>query len=245
MYFADNAHVPYGERPPEEIQEFALSISGYLIERGAKAVVMACNMSSAVALGVVREHFPNVPILGMIEPGAKAAVSASGGAPIGILATTGTVKSEAYPRAIKALDAGMEVFQQACPRFVPLIESGQACSEEAEAVANVYVQPLLDDGCRTLVLGCTHYPFVRHAIESVMGNSVRIVDPAEETVSTLGNILGDRNLLNDCPVVDHEFCTSGDTDGFAEIGSAFLGMPIERVRQLKWGVDLRILAHKS
>ena len=235
IYFADNAHVPYGERPLEQIREFALEICGFLIEKGAKAIVMACNMSSAVALDATRERYPDIPILGVIEPGAKAAVSLSNGKPIGILATTGTVKSEAYIRAISRYDSSIQIFQQACPQFVPLVESGKADSEEAEEAAYSYVNPLLDEGCRTIVLGCTHYPFLRKAIQSAAGSDVTIVDPAEETVKTLGNMLIEANILSDKLESTHVFYTSGETDGFASLGSAFLGKPMDAVESVTWG----------
>lgn len=238
IYFADNAHVPYGERPLEEIQEFAVGITGFLINKGAKIVVMACNMSSAVALNTAREHYPDTPIIGVIEPGAKAAVGVSTGKPVGVLATTGTVKSGAYERAITQLDSSARVFQQACPKFVPLVESGNADSEEAEAVARTYITPLLSEGCKTIILGCTHYPFLRKAIEAAAGYGVTIVDPAEETALALKNILQERSMLSSRLDASHAFYTSGDTDGFAAIGSAFLGRPIDKVYQAVWGVDL-------
>lgn len=240
LYFADNAHVPYGERPLEEIQSFALGITGFLIEQGAKAVVMACNMSSAVALDIAREHYPHTPILGMIEPGARAAMSVADGRPIGVLATTGTVKSGAYAREIAKLGCPHDTVQQACPRFVPLIESGRADSEEAEAAAADYVKILIDGKCSTIILGCTHYPFVRKAIEAAAGSCVTIVDPAEETARFLENILLEKGLASKSLNASHVFYTSGETDDFSALGSAFLGRPIENVVKVTWGVELGV-----
>lgn len=234
VYFADSARVPYGERPLEQIQEFALAIVGFLISKGAKAIVMACNMSSAVALDISRRAYPNVPILGVIGPGARAAVDACNGAPIGVLATTGTIKSGAYEKSVAQLDPAVPVFGQACPKFVPLVESGQAESEEAEAAACTYVAPLLSEGCRTLVLGCTHYPFLRKQIAAAAGAGVAIVDPAEETVRVLGNSLVEHGLASEGPDSNHEFYASGDTEGFATLGSAFLGRRIESVEHMEW-----------
>lgn len=234
IYFADSAHVPYGERPLEEIQEFALAIVGFLIERGAKAIVMACNMSSAAALEISRKEYPDLPIVGVIAPGAKAAVDACCGAPIGVLATTGTIKSKAYVRSVARYDASVPVFGQACPKFVPLIESGMTESEEAEAAACTYVAPLLAEGCRTIVLGCTHYPFLRKHIEAAAGAGVRVVDPAEETVRVLENTLIEQGLASAGLDGPHEFYSSGDTEGFATLGSAFLGRPIESVEHIEW-----------
>lgn len=238
LYFADNAHVPYGERPLADIREFAVGITGFLIEQGAKAVVMACNMSSAVALEAARECYPEIPILGMIDNGAKSAVELADGRPIGVLATTGTVNSGAYPREIIRLSPSAQVVQQACPRFVPLVESGQADSEEAEAAACTYVAPLLAEGCRTLILGCTHYPFLRKAIRAAAGAGASIVDPAEETVRALRNILSEKRLASDGLDSPHVFYASGETCGFATLGSEFLGRRIDAVQRVTWGVDL-------
>jgi len=231
-YFADNAHVPYGERPLDEIRGFALNITAFLIQKGAKAVVMACNMSSAVALDSAREHFPEVPIIGVIEPGARAAIAVAGKDPIGVLATSGTVKSGAYERNIHLLDPGHKVVQQACPKFVPLVESGKSDSEEAKVAAKDYVAPLIREGCRTIILGCTHYPFVRKAIELAAGPGVTIVDPAKETALALGKILKEHGIESRKLDGDHLFFASGETSGFAALGSAFLGRPIETVTSL-------------
>ncbi len=156
-------------------------------------MVMACNMSSAVALDAARKCWPQIPVIGVIEPGARAAVEVSEGSDIGVLATTGTVRSGAYTKAVSDIDPWIRVHEQACPKFVPLVESGNAGSEEAEAAARTYVAPLTAAGCRTIILGCTHYPFLRRAIEAAAGPDVRIVDPAEETARTLQSILSAQN----------------------------------------------------
>lgn len=229
IYFADTAHVPYGDRPLHEIRSFALGITRFLVDRGVKAVVMACNMSSAVALDAARELWPELPVLGVIEPGARAAVRVCEGRPIGVLATAGTVKSEAYVKAIARIDSSIPVFQQACPRFVPLVESGLAESEEAEAAARDYVAPLLRAGCGTVILGCTHYPYLRRAIELAAGPGVAIVDPAEETARELASVLDRHGILSDGCSASYEFYTSGDTTSLEQVGSRFLGMDIDRV----------------
>jgi glutamate racemase len=229
LYFADTAHVPYGERPLDEIRGFALSITGFLIERGAKAVVMACNMSSAVALEAARQAHPNTPIIGVIEPGAKAALAVANGCPIGVLATTGTIRSEAYVRAVARFDPSAQVIGQACPRFVPLVESGLHDSEQAEEAARTYVEPLLTHGCGAIILGCTHYPFAARAIRAAAGEAVKIIDPAEETASVLAKTLLERGMLSGRLDSPHEFFASGDSSGFATLGSAFLGRAIQSV----------------
>ncbi len=232
IYFADTAHVPYGERSFEEIQQFSLGITRFLIEKGVKAVVAACNLSSAVALTKVRETWPDLPILGVIEPGARAAVSASNGDPIGVLATTGAIRSRAYDKAIARLDGAIKVTGQACPKFVPLVESGLAESDQANAAAREYVAGLLRVGCSTIVLGCTHYPFLMKAIRLAAGEGVDIIDPAQETANELGNILITRNMASDGLEFAHEFYSSGDSSGFMALGSKFLGREIDTVTRV-------------
>jgi glutamate racemase len=236
VYIGDNAHVPYGERPLDEVRSFALGLTRRLIEDGAGVVVMACNMSSAIALPHARELYDDVHILGVIEPGAQAAVQACGGAPIGVLATTGTVRSGAYVEEVRRIDGAVEVYQQACPKFVPLVESGNADSEEAEAAVLTCVEPLLARGCRTLILGCTHYPFMLRAIRHAAGDDVTIIDPAVETAKAVLEIVGP--CENEALDVDHRFCATGETDIFGRLAGAFLGKEIVDIESMRWGRDL-------
>jgi glutamate racemase len=243
LYFADTARVPYGERRLDEIRSFALAITQFLVEQGAKAIVMACNMSSAVALDSARARWSEIPIIGVIEPGARAAVRASRGRAIGVLATTGTVKSGAYVRAIGEIDSNIRVVQQACPRFVPLVEAGLAESEEAEAAARDYVTPLIRAGCKTLVLGCTHYPFLRRAIESAAGPGTIVVDPAAETAQVLAEELTSRGMVGESSGNSHRFFASGETTSLEELGSRFLGMPITNIENVDPVIENAGLLH--
>ncbi|MGI6295378.1 MAG: glutamate racemase [Armatimonadota bacterium] len=232
VYFADTAHVPYGERSFDEIQQFSLNIVRFLVGKGVKAVVAACNLSSAVALTKVRDTWPDLPILGVIEPGARAAVQASNGNPIGVLATTGAIKSQAYDKAIARLDDSIKVTGQACPKFVPLVESGLAESDQAKEAAREYVPRLLEAGCKTIVLGCTHYPFLMKSIRSAAGEDIAIIDPAQETAAELGNILTRHKIASDELKSAHEFYSSGDSSGFKALGSEFLGRDIDKVTRV-------------
>jgi len=235
MYFADTAHVPYGERPLDEVKGFALGITRFLVERGASAVVMACNMSSAIALQPARDIFPDIPIIGVIGPGSRAAAERVFDGPIGVLATSGTVRSGAYSRAIHTFEPNAEVIEQACPAFVPLVEAGLVDTEEAEAAVRDAVEPVLARGAKTLVLGCTHYPFLREVIERVAPSAV-IIDPAEETAGDLVKLLED---VPDCGIeAEHRFFASGAVEGLIRIGGEFLGMPIYDVETVEWGRDL-------
>lgn len=238
-YVGDEAHIPYGEKSPQEIRGFALGITDFLIRRNSKLVIMACNMSSATALSAAREAYPNTPIIGVIEAGARAAVQSASDGKIGVLATTGTVNTGAYTKTLHGLMPDAEVVEQACPRFVPLVEVGMSDSPEAEAAAREYIEPLLNAGCRTIILGCTHYPFLTNAIKKAAGNGIALIDPAEETVIEAANILlntGTLNSQNTEPV--HSYFTSDRPEKFAELGSRFLGSTICGVRQITWGIDL-------
>lgn len=234
IYFADNEHVPYGERPFEQVREFACGITDFLVKQGAKAVVMACNMSSAVALDAARELHPEIPVLGVIGPGTRAAHRISDGLPIGVLATTGTVKSRAYVDAITKISPDCCVVQQACPDFVPLIESGRADSEEAQIAAVKYTEEILEKGCKTVVLGCTHYPFVKDAISRAVGSDVAIVDPAFETVKELSELLTARGLSAKGNTGHNVYYASGETHMFAELGSIFMGVGDLKAERALW-----------
>ena len=241
-YFADQIHVPYGERSPAEIRGFALGITNFLVQIGAKLVIMACNMSSATALEEARQLFPTVPIIGVIEAGARAAVRVVQNGPIGVLATTGTVSTRAYTRTLKKLLPDVEVLEQPCPKFVPLVEAGMHDSAEAEEVAREYTQPLITAGCKTIILGCTHYPFLINAIRRAVGTDVSIIDPAEETAVEAESILFDRGIASlSNEKTEHVYYTTGSPEQFAEHGSRFLQRTIAGVRRVSWGLDLGVV----
>lgn len=183
LYFADTANVPYGDRTPGEVRLFALSITEFLIQQGAQIVVFACNTSSAYALQIAKKRF-DVPLWGMIEPGARAAIAAnaasagSRGAPVGVLATSATVQSRMYSRWIENLQPGTRTIEVACPQFVPLVEGEHSDSQAALDASAEYLEPLLQAGVRTVILGCTHYPLLLPALRSVAPH-ICFVDPAE------------------------------------------------------------------
>lgn len=176
LYFADTAHVPYGDRSPQEVRHFALSISEFLLGHGAQLLVFACNTSSAYALETAQEKFP-VPVIGMIEPGARAALEVAGDGPIGILATQATVESDCYPQSIQRLRPGTEVLQIACPEFVPLVENEQSESVAAQRACRHRLAPLRESGTKTVVLGCTHYPLLLPVLQEA-APEITFVDPA-------------------------------------------------------------------
>jgi glutamate racemase len=177
LYFADTAHVPYGDRAPHEVRHFALSISQFLIEQGAQVLVFACNTTSAHALEAAQQKF-SVPVFGMIEPGAKAALQMAGGEAIGVLATQSTVDSEVYLTTLERLQSGTPCWQIACPEFVPLVENEQSESVAARRACRHYLAPLREAGVRTVILGCTHYPLLLPLLQDEAPEMV-FVDPAE------------------------------------------------------------------
>lgn len=191
LYLADQAHVPYGGRPLEEIRTFATSISRFLVSNGCNAIVMACNISSATAADSVARELAPLPVWGVIKPAARAASRSQG--PYGVLATEGTVRSRAYSLAIGALVPGAAVIEVACPRFVPLVENQQLHGPEAADACREYLAPLITARCSTLVLGCTHYPFLLPALmETWRATGLpqpAVIDPAAETAREVAQLL--------------------------------------------------------
>jgi glutamate racemase len=184
-YFGDTARIPYGTKAPETIIRYSQQIVRFLLKKEkVKAVVVACNTSSAWALKSLRKEF-HIPILGVIEPGAATAVEVTRNGKIGVIGTEGTIYSKAYPEAIHALMPQAKVVARACPLFVPLVEEGKLSGPVAEAVVREYLRPILGAGVDTLLLGCTHYPLLRKTIAKIAGPKVRIVDSAEETARSL------------------------------------------------------------
>jgi glutamate racemase len=188
LYFADTAHVPYGERAPDEVRHFALSISGFLIEHGAQLVVFACNTSSAYALDQARRTLP-VPVVGMIEPGARAAVETSLSGRIGVLATQATVQSGIYSQWIKRLRADAMPHEIGCPEFVPLVENEKTNTQAARTASQKYLQPLLEARVDTVILGCTHYPLLLPVLQEA-APQLCFVDPAQAVARDVAELVG-------------------------------------------------------
>lgn len=178
VYFGDTARVPYGPKSPNTIVDYSLQNARFLLQRGIKTLVVACNTSSAYALDNLRE-ITGIPIIGVIEPGAEQAVISTKTKRIGIIGTEGTVRSDAYRIAIERLMPDVKVISQACPLFVPIVEEGWQNSDTASIVAREYLSAFKESGIDTMVLGCTHYPLLRSTIHKILGESIRLVDSAE------------------------------------------------------------------
>ena len=223
IYFGDTARVPYGPKSPETVRRYSLEILDWLLSKGVKAVVVACNTSTAHALDALRAASP-VPVLGVIEPGARAAVRTTRGGGIGVIGTAGTVASQAYPTAIRRLLPAARIEQVACPLLVPLVEEGWFDHAATQLVAQEYLGALERAGVDTLVLGCTHYPLLKPLLHRVMGEDVALIDSAEETAKSLIAALAEAGIASETQVPGrHRFVVSDDQARFLQVGARFLG----------------------
>jgi len=221
IYLGDSARVPYGTKSPQTVIRYSLEAANHLLGRGIGMLVVACNTATAAALPTLKERL-SIPVIGVIEPGARAAVERTRGH-VGVIATEGTVKAKAYTKAIRALAPAVHVTESAAPLFVPLAEEGWANTHVAREVAEIYLEPLLDAGIDTLVLGCTHYPILRGTIEQVAGEKVAIVDSAETTAACVAQLVSPRT--NGEP--QYTFLVTDAEDRFRRIAGEFLEQEIE------------------
>lgn len=192
-YIGDTARVPYGGKSPATVERYSLEIGGMLLDEDCKAIVIACNTASSVAVPAMRKQISR-PVLGVIEPGARAAVNASRNGHIGVIGTRATIKSGAYERAIRALRPDVQVTSRACPLLVPLIEEGRLSGDVTRTVVREYLQPLIDADIDTVVLGCTHYPLLRDAIQEAVGSGVTLVDSAQNCAEATRQLLAENSL---------------------------------------------------
>jgi glutamate racemase len=223
IYFGDTARVPYGPKSPETVTRYSLEILRWLLAQGVKAVVVACNTSTAHALRALQEA-TDVPVLGVIKPGARAAIAAGGDGPIGVIGTAGTIASDAYRRALNALAPGVPVLQRACPLFVPLVEEGWFDHPATTLIAAEYLAELRHACVRSLVLGCTHYPLLKPMLQKVVGPEVKLIDSGEATAAALEGILTEKGLGAPAQAEAlHRFVVSDDEARFRQVGSRFIG----------------------
>ncbi|MDB9494196.1 glutamate racemase [Spirulina major CS-329] len=224
LYFGDTARLPYGSRSKAEIVQFVREILTWMTTENTKMVIMACNTSSALALEAVRSEFP-MPILGIILPGAQAAVHR--GQRVGVIATSATVASQAYPQAIHEADPTVQVWQIDCPEFVPLIESDRIHDPYTQQVAQAYLDPLLAQSIDTLIYGCTHYPHLAPVLRRILPPTVRCINPATFVAQAAARELHLMGLHNTQPLaVDHRFGVSGDPATFAHLAQKWLNRPL-------------------
>ncbi len=234
IYFGDTARVPYGPKSAQVVREYALQDTEFLLSKDVKMIVIACNTVSAVALDIVKKLAGTIPVIGVIFPGAQAAVAASKKKRIGVIGTVGTINSNAYTNAIRLIDKSVEVFSQPCPLFVPLAEEGWTQHKATELIAKEYLFPLQTHKIDTLVMGCTHYPILRNTIEKVLHSSITLIDSGEAAALEVEKILKEKELKNPSKLkANIQFFVSDLPHKFTEVGERFLGKKLGRV----WNVE--------
>lgn len=231
VYFGDTARVPYGPKSPQVVKQYAAQDTDFLMTHNVKMIVVACNTVSSVALEVVQRH-SRVPVVGVIVPGARAAVEKSEKKRIGVIGTVGTIASNAYTNAIRQFDPSATVISQACPLFVPLAEEGWTEHPATEMIAKEYLFPLKLQKIDTLVLGCTHYPILGSVISRVFEDKVQLIDSGEAAASDVEKILDEQMLRNQSKMkANVQFFVSDIPHKFTEIGERFLAQKLGRVRR--------------
>jgi glutamate racemase len=234
IYFGDTARIPYGTKSEEIVRRFALEDSIFLLDRAVKIIVVACNTASAVAVSMLQELL-DVPVIGVIEPGARAAVKYSRKRKIGVIGTAATIRSRSYRNEIGKLSEDIQVLSQACPLFVPLVEEGWTEDETTYLIARRYLHNLRENGIDTLILGCTHYPLLKNAIQKTVGNDVKLVDSGVETALSVENILRKQNLLaRPSHVAENYFYLSDMPYKFQEIAERFLERSVPHVETVNF-----------
>lgn len=226
VYLGDTARFPYGTKSPEVVKQYACENTDFLVACGLKMLVVACNTASAVALEVLRARY-QMPVIGVIEPGAQEAVRRSKNRRVGVIGTEATIASGAYTRALRALDPEVEVYTRACPLFVPLVEEGWVENEVARATVALYLHSFRHSGIDVLILGCTHYPLLKPAIAEFLGERVALVDSAEETARVVRATLVRYGLARRKGDGGASFFVTDVPDRFIKVGARFLGEQVE------------------
>jgi len=236
LYFGDQGHIPYGPRPMEQIRDFSEAITNFLIERNAKLIVVACNTASAAALKYLREKFPNVQFVGM-EPAVKPAAETTQTGKVGVLATPATFQGALYASVVERFANGVELFQNTCNGLVQQIEQGDLHGSETRKILEDALSPMLEKNIDTVVLGCTHYPFVIPLIQEIVGENVRVIDPAPAVAKQVKRLLEAGGVRNDSSERgDVRFYTSGDPDVLKSLLPVLLDDSGE-VKRVEWVND--------
>ncbi|MCX6081996.1 MAG: glutamate racemase [Chloroflexi bacterium] len=233
IFLGDQAHVPYGSRRMSEVREFSEQITRYLLDRRARLIVVACNTASAAALKHLRNTFPEIPFVGM-EPAVKPAAEQTQSRVVGVLATPATFQGELYASVVERFASGVTILQDACPGLVGQIEKGELETAETESILRRALRPMLEKGIDTVVLGCTHYPFVIPLIQSIVGSQVRVIDPAPAIARQVERLLGETK--SSLPIGDSEnvtYLTTADADSMQLLLPRFLGES-GTVAEIRW-----------
>ena len=241
VYFGDTDRFPYGDRTPAELAAFSDQIADWLVARGAKLVVIACNSATAAAYGALRERLASessIPVIGVIEPESVLAAAATRNGRIGLLATKTTVESGAYERAVRGADPQTVLTSVACPDLAPVIQAGSPFSNEVVEMVREYCRPLISDGVDTVILGCTHYPLVRPLLQRTLGPDVKIItsgDAAARRVEHALSVSGTARTTGS--EGGYRFFCSGDPEGFRAVGERFLQLPLGEVERIQFNTE--------
>ncbi len=234
VYFGDTARVPYGTKSKETVTKFSVENVEFLMEHNVKIIVVACNTVSSLSLEFLKRCF-RVPIIGVIGPGAKGAVTSTRNNRIGVIGTQATISSGAYEKAVKKISSKARLFGQSCPLLVPLVEEGWFDAKVTHDIASIYLEPLKRKGIDTLILGCTHYPALKGVVEKVMTKSVVLIDSAKEVAKEAKEILDANGLLNtSLKAGKHKFFVSDEPARFMKMGERLLKRRIECVKRADW-----------
>lgn len=227
VYFGDQGHVPYGPRPMEQVREYSEGATRFLLERGARLIVVACNTASAAALHDLRTKFPEIPFVGM-EPAVKPAAEATHSGVVGVLATPATFQGELYASVVERFAQHVKILTSVCPGLVQQIEAGALDSPETLRILHEALDPMVAEGIDTVVMGCTHYPFVIPQVQAIAGSGVRVIDPSPAIARQIGRVLAEHGWLPaDGSVAQVEYFTSGDPAGLRRAIHDLLGLDIE------------------
>ncbi len=232
IYFGDTARVPYGSKSNSTVIEYSIQNAKFLYKKNVKLIVVACNTASSIALEELRKKF-KVPVIGMIEPGAKAALKATKNGNIGIIGTESTVSNKAYSKTLLSLNPEIKVTEKACPLFVPLAEEGWTNHKATKLIAEEYLTELKESGIDTLILGCTHYPILKNIIQEIIGENVKLIDSGSAASSEVENYLSGRGIKNPSNNLGfHEYYVSDVPKKFKTIAERFLGKEIENIHKV-------------
>lgn len=232
IYFGDTARLPYGSKSKKTVITYTRQIIRFLMDRDVKAIVIACNTASAFALETLKSEF-DIPIIGVVEPGAKLAAKTTINGRIGVIGTEGTIQSGIYSEFLNNTNPNVKIFGKACPLFVPLVEEGLADDPVTFEMAKRYISPLLEKDIDTLVLGCTHYPLLRDTIRKVVGDDIVLVNPAYETAKSLAEVLADNGLRNDLGrKLDHKFYVSDGAEKFRQFANTILPCEVMETKDI-------------
>lgn len=232
IYFGDTARLPYGSKSRKTVTTYTRQIVRFLMNKDVKAIVIACNTASAFALETVKAEF-DIPIIGVVKPGAKMAAKATRNGRIGVIGTVGTIESGIYSEFMSQTNPRVKVFGKACPLFVPLVEEGLVDDPVTYEMASRYTSVLLDKDIDTLVLGCTHYPLLRKTIRKVVGEDIVLVNPAYETAKSLAEVITHKGLRNDSsPKIDHKFYVSDGAEKFRQFANTILPCEVMETKDI-------------